>query len=166
MGSSLSLFQGLFKTQATAQQSPMIRPTTSLRSAASKARTRNSYTAPKPAPPPPAPTPLSNRLPSHPTPFTRPEPPLVAAAKAKTVKQRNVWESYLGASLSPLPRARAHRAQCSTRRRACISRSGLWRLRRLGCIWGTSWCRRVRRRRSRGGRRCSERSHEAWLEVS
>ncbi|KAM0747289.1 hypothetical protein T439DRAFT_383425 [Meredithblackwellia eburnea MCA 4105] len=38
---------------------------------------------------------ISPREPSHPKPWSRPEPPLVAAARAKTVKQRNVFESYL-----------------------------------------------------------------------
>lgn len=36
------------------------------------------------------------QAPSNPSPFYRPEPPFVAAARAKTVKNRNVFESYLG----------------------------------------------------------------------
>lgn len=55
--------------------------------------------------PTPTPSPSTTsepKAPSHPSPFYRPEPPLVAAARKKSVKQRNVWESYL--VLSPTVR--------------------------------------------------------------
>ncbi|KAI5480422.1 hypothetical protein MNV49_000997 [Pseudohyphozyma bogoriensis] len=34
-------------------------------------------------------------MPMHAKPWQRPEPPLVEAARNKSPKQRNVWESYL-----------------------------------------------------------------------
>jgi hypothetical protein len=74
-------------------------------SAASKSRRRSPTSPVSPSSPPPriaaepptsGPSTQEPRITSHPKPWTRPEPPLVAAARAKSVKQRSVWESYLG----------------------------------------------------------------------
>lgn len=71
---------------------------TALRPRSSVPSAKRPTPPPSPQPPPtPAPTSSSPRQPSHPRPWERPEPPFVAAARGKSVKQRNVWESYLGA---------------------------------------------------------------------
>ncbi|KAK4704315.1 hypothetical protein P7C70_g1895, partial [Phenoliferia sp. Uapishka_3] len=90
--------------RATLQRNPIASSSRLLSSSPTHLRARpssppTSASAPSPrrasTPPLPQPHPLSHREPSHPKPWDRPEPPLVAAARAKTVKQRNVWESYL-----------------------------------------------------------------------
>ena len=78
-------------SQASKARTPRARPTAPPSSSSPTTASTSSST------PPAAPSTISHpAIESHPKPWTRPEPPLVERARQKSVKQRNVWESYLG----------------------------------------------------------------------